>query len=561
MLVATCGARAATAPYVATIAGNGNAGTQDGPALAATFDVPDAVAAGPDGAIYVADVGAQNVRRLKDGRVATLAGRTDYGIGPDVRAGGYLDGPAASARFDRPVGIAVAGAGAVYVADAANHCIRKIDHGLVSTLAGSTTAGSSDGNGSAASFTNLKGLAVDASGNLYAADYGVGIRRISPQGQVTTLDLPSFRKTVTAIAAQGTGRQLVLAYADAISLHEIVGGRDDPVRFDDAREPENSQLQIGSADALAILNHNTLVVTDVATHAVRLVRLPAPPYITDHMTRALAGGVREGSDVAGGFADGPSERALVDVPLGIALLPDGSLVVADAGNRRIRRIVGVDARESVLPDGSNFDVPPNTYRIVLVGNSYLFYNVLWPESIPGRLEAGLLRDAVKAAIPRRPYVSAFRVDGMSASAEQSLIETYLANGQTDLVVLFVNFYSESDAGRLEDIARRLQAAHVKFVLVYTPQGYQLSPLEYPRALVSSAADQAAALRESALKAEAFYGALGIRSVLLFEAMESAELDPRRRDFFYGANHHLTVYGAGWVANELLDDLELWKPWQ
>jgi sugar lactone lactonase YvrE len=559
---AACGsARAATAPIVSTLAGSGRAGATDGPALSATFDVPAALAAGNDGAIYVADTGAHDVRRIVNGRVDTLAGRPGAAIGPDVRAGGYADGPAQTAQFDRPVGIAVGNDGAVYVADAGNHCIRKIAGGIVTTFAGSRKVGVSDGEGRNASFTNLKGLAIDGDGNLYAADYGVGIRRITPQGAVTTLNLPSDQNAVVAVAARGAGTNLILAYADADALHVFTAGHDDMVRFDDQREPETSELLVGSADSLAILNQNTLVVTDVATDAVRFVRMPAPPYIADHMTRALAGGLREGSDVAGGYADGPAERALVNVPLGVALAPDGSVVVADAGNRRIRKIVGVDARESILPDLSNFDAPPDDYRITLVGNSYLFYNVLWPESIPGTLESGLARDAAQVGLPRRPRVTAFRVDGLTSSAQQSLILNYLANGQTNLVVLLVNYFTDSDARSLEYLARHLKGANTKFMLVYTPQGYQVSPLEYSRALVSDDADQFALLHENATRAEGFYQALGIRSLLLFEPMEQAELAQNRRSFFYGANHHLTVFGAQWVASRLLDDIERWKPWQ
>jgi len=560
--LATAGrAAAALAVVMTTVAGNGRPGATDGPALAASFDIPVAVAVGADGAIYVADAGAQNIRVIREGRVSTLAGRSGDAIGTDVRAGGYADGAAAQAAFDRPVGIAVAKDGAVYVADAANHCIRKIQNGLVSTFAGSTQPGSADGTGTAASFSDLKALAIDADGTLYAADYGVGIRKISPRADVTTLALPSFRNTVVAIAARGSGRHVAIAYADEQGIHEVIGERATSARFDDQREPESSGLLVGYGDALAIFNENTLVASDVATHAVRFIRLPAPPYVTDVMTRGLAGGIHEGGDVTGGFADGGPDVALVNTPLGLALAPDGSLVLADAGNRRIRRIAGVDPRESVLPDGSNLNFPPSAYRIALVGNSYLFYDVLWPESIPGRVEAALERDAPTVGLSRKPYVTAFRIDGLTDAGEDSLIANYLANGQTDLVVLFVNSYNASEAARLRDIAQRLQAAHTKFMLVYTPQGYEVSPLEYWKALVARGDDDFAGLQSDAEHAAQFYGSLGIHVLELFESMEAQEALPVRRDLFYSANHHLTVYGAGWVGAQLVSDLERWQPWR
>ncbi len=65
------------------------------------------------------------------------------------------------------------------MADNANHCIRLVQGGIVSTYAGSTTAGAADGERGSATFMSPTGLAFDAEGNLLVADFGVGIRRIS----------------------------------------------------------------------------------------------------------------------------------------------------------------------------------------------------------------------------------------------------------------------------------------------------------------------------------------------------------------------------------------------
>jgi len=95
---------------------------------------------------------------------------------------------ATQARLQRPLGIARDSAGNLYVADAGNFTIRKIaTSGVVTTLAGSPGAsGSSDGIGAAARFSVLKGLAIDAAGNLYAVDANA-VRKITPAGTVTTL--------------------------------------------------------------------------------------------------------------------------------------------------------------------------------------------------------------------------------------------------------------------------------------------------------------------------------------------------------------------------------------
>ena len=560
LVLVALNAAAAGAADVTTIAGSGWLGITDGPALGAAFVMPAAVAVGADGSVYVADAGAQTIRRIRGGRVETIAGRSEPGAASDDRIGGYRDGRAADARFSRPIGLAIGPHGTVYVADAGNDCIRKIENGVVTTLAGSTKHGKSDGPGARASFENLRALTIDDDGTLYAADYGVGIRKIAPSGAVTTLDVPSAKRTIVAVAARGSGRRLILAYADSEAVHTIVDGKHQAVRYDDTREPGSEGQVVGFADAIAIVNENTLVVCDVATEAVRLVRLPAPPFLTDTMTRALAGGVREGGTGEVGFADGPSANALVTTPLGVAVAPGGSIVVADAGNRRVRRIAHVDARETVLPDLSNLEIPRDGYGIAFVGNSYAFFNVLWPESIPGTLEAELGRDARRIGLGRPPHVLGVRIDAAPAAAQTSLVDNVLGDGQVRLVVLLANSFGPADPKMLRALERSLARTRAKLLLVFIPQGNQVSPLEFWKANVTATGYQYAALRAQAAREESYYHRLSARSLLLLDAMEAQEALPDRRDLFYSADHHLTVFGTRWVAHRIVEELEAWRPW-
>jgi hypothetical protein len=551
----------AQAGDVSTLAGSGRLGTNDGAALTAGFVMPAGVAVGPDGAVYVADAGAQTIRRIRGGRVETIAGRVAPGVASDELASGYEDGPANLARFSRPVAVAIGAGGVVYVADAGNNCIRKIEDGVVSTLAGSPAPGASNGIGAKASFRNLRALAIDDVGNLYAADYGVGIRRISPSGAVVTLDLPSAKKTVVSVAARSFGKRFMLAYSDSEAIHTFLNGKLQAIGYDETREPGTSGLPVGFADSLAIVNENTLVVTDVASEAVRLVRLPAPPFITDTMTRGLAGGVREGGDGDGGFADGPSASASVDTPLDVAVAPDGSFIVADAGNRRIRRIARVDTRESVLPNFDNFELDPQNYNVAFVGNSYAFFNVLWPESIPGTIEAGLARDGKRLGLGRTARVAAFRIDAVSPAAETSMISNVLADGQVRLIVLLANYFGPPDPKLVRLLEHDLARTHTKLLLVFIPQGYEVSPLEYWKSNVARSGYDFASLRAQAVKQETYYHVLGIHALLLLDAMQQQEAGPNRRDLYYGGDHHLTVYGSQWVGNRILEEIERWEPWK
>ncbi|GAB6392971.1 MAG: NHL repeat-containing protein [Treponematales bacterium] len=183
-----------SAGVVSTIAGSSTAGYGDGTGTAAWFSAPQGIALDASGNIYVADTGNNRIRKITSERVVTsLAGTT---------SAGYAEGTGTAVRFSAPQGIAVDASGNIYVADTGNNRIRKItSSGVVSTIAGSRTAGYGDGTGTAAWFSAPQGIALDASGNIYVADTGNNrIRKITPERVVTSL-----AGTTSAGYAEGTG--------------------------------------------------------------------------------------------------------------------------------------------------------------------------------------------------------------------------------------------------------------------------------------------------------------------------------------------------------------------
>jgi DNA-binding beta-propeller fold protein YncE len=142
---------------ISTLAGaRSGGGWVDAESLDARFSDPTGVAIEPSGTVVVADTGNHTIRRITfpAGITTTLAGAAGVQ--------GFADGPFASARFRHPRGVAVDGAGVIYVADSYNHVIRRIQNGVVTTVAGQPgVAGAADGTGNTARFTFPYGLDID----------------------------------------------------------------------------------------------------------------------------------------------------------------------------------------------------------------------------------------------------------------------------------------------------------------------------------------------------------------------------------------------------------------
>eukprot|EP00397_Hematodinium_sp_SG-2012_P035620 GEMP01038336.1.p1 GENE.GEMP01038336.1~~GEMP01038336.1.p1 ORF type:complete len:442 (+),score=107.15 GEMP01038336.1:363-1688(+) len=170
--------------HVKTIAGCAECGSQDGPVDRAAFACPWGLALDAEDNIIVGDMWNNCIRMvsLPQGCVWTVAGGGDKG---------HHDGPPRRAYFAHPKGIAVGPSGDIFVADAGNNCVRKIEArtNTVSTLAGNGKEGWRDGDARHAEFNFPRDVAVDAHGRVIVADWGNHcIRRIDPVAcRVTTI--------------------------------------------------------------------------------------------------------------------------------------------------------------------------------------------------------------------------------------------------------------------------------------------------------------------------------------------------------------------------------------
>ena len=291
-----------------------------GDARLARFSSPSDLAVDGAGNVYVADFSNNRVRRIgTDGVIATIAGGPDRGFGGD-------GGQASNALLDGPYGIAADAAGNVFFSDLYNYRVRRITtDGTITTVAGNGTPGSTGDNGPAiaAQLTDVRHVEVDGAGVLYLPDFAAGrIRRVAG-GVITTMSATAASSVAigdtpgSIFVAAGYGVHKILADGTVVP----VAGSDDPgyvdgpvgsARFADVR----SVTRAGGA----------LYAADYGNRRVRAISNGAVTTVAGNGT------LHDGGD------GGPAVDAQLDRPRSIATMPDGGVVVADLVNNRVRRV-------------------------------------------------------------------------------------------------------------------------------------------------------------------------------------------------------------------------------
>ena len=204
---------------ISTVAGSGTAGFSGdgGAATAALLNTPSGVALDGAGNLYISDGLNHRIRKVdSSGNISTVAGTGTQGYGGD-------GGAATAALLNTPADVALDGAGNLYIVDNNNHRIRKVDSaGNISTVAGTGTAGfSGDGGAAMAALLNHPvGVALDALGNLYIADQlNHRIRKIATvPGFSAGILSTGVITTVAGDGAQGYGGDGGAAVAAQLNL-------------------------------------------------------------------------------------------------------------------------------------------------------------------------------------------------------------------------------------------------------------------------------------------------------------------------------------------------------
>ncbi len=331
---------------ISTVAGNGVAAFSGdgGPAISASLNQPNGVAVDAAGNLYIADSSNNRIRKVPPGGIiTTVAGNGQCCFSGD-------GGPAVSATLGFPAGVAVDGAGNLYSAEPGSRRVRKVNAaGIISTVAGNGVEGFSGDGGSAtsASLYQPRGVAVDGAGSLYVADQiNARVRKIGPGGTINTIagnglfkfptdGVPatnSFLRNAPDVAVDAAGN-LYIAQPDN---HRVRKVRPDGIittvagsgvsRFSGDGGPATS-ASLAFPLGVAVDAAGNLYIADSGNSRVRRVSLSG-------VISTVAG---NGNFGFSGDA-GPATSASLADPQGVAVDVAGNLYIVDRGNQRIRKV-------------------------------------------------------------------------------------------------------------------------------------------------------------------------------------------------------------------------------
>lgn len=332
---------------LAVVAGNGIAGYSGdgGPATSAALRSPGCVAVDSLGNVYICD-NFYLVRKVTPkGIITTVAGNGKIGFSGD-------GGPATSASFSALSGLAVDAVGNLFISDGPNQRIRKVTpEGVITTVAGNGKTGFSGDGGpaTAATLYNPAGIAVDAAGNLFIADFlNNRVRKVTTDGIITTVaggpPIEAGLVSPGGIAVDSAGNLFI---SNIFYILKVTPGGGISTFAGNLTQGFSGD---GGPATSAALNQPSAVATDVAGNVFiadtqnRRLRKVDPKGIIS--TVAGNGNFRFSGD--GGNAIGAS----LNQPQGVAVDAAGDLLIADKNNHRTRKVTSDGTITTVAGNGT-----------------------------------------------------------------------------------------------------------------------------------------------------------------------------------------------------------------
>ena len=329
---------------ITTVAGHAGTGFGGGgAATTASLNFPGDITIDPQGSLFIADTRNHRIRKVNPaGIITTMAGNGTAGFSGD-------GGLATAASLDSPVGVTIDPHGNLFILDRNNSRIRKVTpEGIITTVAGNGTV-SFSGDGGAATVASLyspQGVTIDAQGNLFIVQSNYGVRKVTPDGVITTMagngiagfggdggpaTLASFASphgvTVDSqgnlfIADTFNGRIRKVNTAGIISTVAGNGGQ----YFSGDGGPATAAGLYYPRDVI-VDSQGNLFIADTFNGRIRKVN-------ADGVITTVAGNGTVGFSGDGGTATVGSLYS----PLGVTIDPQGNLFIVDSGNNRIRKV-------------------------------------------------------------------------------------------------------------------------------------------------------------------------------------------------------------------------------
>ncbi len=354
-LVLICGLvipSSSPAGEISTVAGTGKPANNghEGVATEVNISDPFGVELGPDGAMYITEVGNHRVWRLdlKTGEAKVVAGNGQKGYAGD-------GGPATEAKLNEPYEVRFDRAGNMLFVEMQNHLVRKVDAqtGIISTVAGTGAAGFSGDGGPAlkATFRQPHSIALDANDNLYIADIlNHRIRRVDaktgivesiagngekkpPQNGALAKDRPMIGPR--ALYLRGDTLWIALREGHSVWELDLATGKLQHLAGTGKQgfSGDGGPALLATFDGpkgVVLGKDEKLYIVDTENHAVRCLNLK-----TKIITTVAGKFPKE----RGGTGDGgPATQATMDRPHGIGVGPDGALYIGDTLNHRVRKV-------------------------------------------------------------------------------------------------------------------------------------------------------------------------------------------------------------------------------
>jgi gliding motility-associated-like protein len=324
------------------------------PVIPVGFNTPTSLAFDAAGNLYVTETGINKkvISKITPGASAS----TIFAGVPN--SSGNVDGPAATATFGNPTGIAFDSHGNMFVVDNLNNTIRKIDAGtgMVSTFAGSNgISGFAGGIGNLARFNKPYGIAIDANDNIYIADQGnFAVRMITPGGLVSTLAGTGIAGGANGLAATASFRSPTYVAVNASgTVYVSDQGAGNVIRVISGGFVSNfsgtSVGATGQPNGLRTdLKGNIFLASGIRNQILQ---------ITNNGTVIqLAGG-----NGFSGSANGIGTEATFNTPADIAIDNAGEIYIADKANNRLRKLSMTGYTiDKPLPPGLTFDATTGT---------------------------------------------------------------------------------------------------------------------------------------------------------------------------------------------------------